>query len=251
MKPARFIILVLATLIYGSLTGPAAAATSGWHTRKIKPSQTADSAVAAVGSHAVITTNDPCGNLPAADSIQPDPAPIPQPARVQDAPIAICGSAEIRDPERIAAFVRRNNKDFPVEIAEAYIRVGDRYGIRGDIALCQAIIETGWFRFADGTAVTPDQHNYCGMGVTSRGMKGCSFETIDDGATAHIQHLYAYACRTPLPQGEQLLDPRFKLVSRGVAPNWTDLSNRWAMNPNYGNQILRLYNQLQTYINQK
>ena len=147
--------------------------------------------------------------------------------------------------------MRRNNKTFPVEIADAYIRVGRRYGIRGDIALCQAIIETGWFRFADGTAVTPDQHNYCGMGVTSRGMKGCAFETVEHGATAHIQHLVAYATRSPLPEGEQLLDPRFRLVTRGVAPNWTDLSNRWAMNPNYGNQIIQLFNQLLNYANSK
>lgn len=156
----------------------------------------------------------------------------------------IFGKPAITDAEVLCRFVRRHNKDFPVEVAEAFLIVGNRYGIRGDVALCQAIIETGWFRFSDGTAVKPDQHNYCGLGVTERGKTGSSFETVEQGVTAQIQHLYAYACKHPLPEGEELLDPRFSFVTRGVAPNWNDLSNRWAMNPNYGRQILQLYQQL-------
>lgn len=169
----------------------------------------------------------------------------PLPVEVIPAPAnPILGAAEVTDSERLVRFVRRHNPAFPTEIAEAYLRVGDRYGIRGDVAFCQAIIETGWFRFADGTAVTPDQHNYCGMGVTQGGMKGNSFETVEQGVTAQLQHLYAYCCNKPLPEGETVVDPRFKLVCRGVAPNWDDLSNRWAMNPNYGRQIMSLYDQL-------
>lgn len=156
---------------------------------------------------------------------------------------SILGEPEF-DAQTLWLFVRRHNADFPIEIAETFLEVGSRYGIRGDIALCQAIIETGWFRFADGTAVKPEQHNYCGLGVTGRGMTGSSFESISDGVTAHIQHLYAYATTTPLPSGERLLDPRFSLVARGVARTWHDLSNRWAMNPNYGRQIFDLYTQL-------
>lgn len=148
------------------------------------------------------------------------------------------------DAETLCRFVRRRNPDFNMDIAECFIKIGKIYGIRGDIALCQAIVETGWFRFADGTAVKPDQHNYCGLGVTKRGMTGSSFESIADGVTAHIQHLYAYATTAPLPSGEKLLDPRFSMVKRGVARTWHDLSNRWAMNPNYGRQIYDLYSQL-------
>ena len=158
-------------------------------------------------------------------------------------PESILGEAQI-DARTLWLFVRRHNADFPIEIAEAFLSIGRSYGIRGDVALCQAIIETGWFRFADGTAVTPDPHNYCGLGVTGRGQRGASFETIEDGVRAHLQHLYAYASTDPLPSGEPLLDPRFSLVKRGVASSWHDLSNRWAMNPNYGRQILTLYSQL-------
>lgn len=146
--------------------------------------------------------------------------------------------------ERMWEFVSAVNSDFPLEIARAYYDVGMRYGVRGDIALCQAIVETGWFRFTGGTAVTADQHNYCGMGVIQRGMKGHSFESIEQGVTAQIQHLYAYACRQSLPPGEQLIDPRFKMVSRGIAPAWEDLSLRWAANARYGESILALFEKM-------
>lgn len=160
-----------------------------------------------------------------------------------EAAMMILGEPRV-DAETMWRFVNKVNPDFPIEIARAYIEVGRRYGIRGDIALCQAVIETGWFRFADGTAVRPEQHNYCGLGVEKRGMTGCSFSSIEEGVTAQLQHLYAYAADTPLPDGEKMVDPRFKLVKRGCAQSWHDLSGRWAMNDRYGTQILSLYQRL-------
>jgi hypothetical protein len=53
------------------------------------------------------------------------------------------------------------------------------------MAIAQSILETGWFKYA-GSAVTSDQHNYCGLGVTSTGIKGSSFDTIEDGVTAQL-----------------------------------------------------------------
>ncbi len=87
--------------------------------------------------------------------------------------LMVCGTVSLRAsnsilgeamvlPEDMCEFVRQHNPDFSMEIAEAYYEIGSRYGIRGDVALCQAIIETGWFKFRDGTAVTPDQYNFCG-----------------------------------------------------------------------------------------
>lgn len=156
---------------------------------------------------------------------------------------AINGEAQV-DAATMTAFVRRHNPDFNPEIASAFIEVGARYGIRGDIALCQAILETGWFRYEGGTKVTPDMHNYCGLGVTSLGVKGCSFSSVEEGVSAMFQHLYAYCCTDPLPEGENEIDPRFRLVSRGCATTWESLSGRWAMNPVYGDNILKLYAQL-------
>lgn len=151
------------------------------------------------------------------------------------------------DVDQMYLFVKSQNKDFPREIAEAFHRIGSAYGIRGDIALCQSILETGWFRFTGGTAVKPDQHNYCGLGVTRLGKKGHAFKTVEEGVKAQIQHLYAYACHDNLPKGEKLIDPRFTLVSRGIAPTWADLNRKWAANDHYAQRIMNIYSQMANF----
>lgn len=158
----------------------------------------------------------------------------------------ILGRPEI-SIDRMYFFVKARNPNFIYDIAEAFYVIGERYGIRGDIAFCQAVLETGWFRFIDGTAVEASQHNYGGLGVTSRGERGNEFTTLHEGVTAQIQHLYAYACSDALPEGEELVDKRFDLVRRGCAPTWNDLSGRWAMNDHYGDDILRIYSSLERF----
>lgn len=143
--------------------------------------------------------------------------------------------------ETMYRFVAARNPNFDRDVAETFYLVGERYGIRGDIALCQAIIETGWFRFDNGTAVEPDSHNYCGLGVKKRGDKGCRFSSVEEGVVAMIQHLYAYACKENLPHGEKMIDPRFGFVRRGCAKSWESLAGKWAMNPKYGKNILSIY----------
>lgn len=155
----------------------------------------------------------------------------------------IFGRATV-DAKDMISYVRRFNPDFDSKIADCYIKIGEKYGICGDIAFCQAILETGWFRFEGGTAVSHDRHNYCGLGVVRRGVKGVAFRTVEDGVTAHIQHLFAYATKDNLPKGEKLVDPRFNSVRRGVANTWFDLNNRWAMSHNYGAKIIKIFSDL-------
>lgn len=167
-------------------------------------------------------------------------AVLPLPAGRAAAATSIAGEPQT-DAATLTSFIRRHNPDFDADIAAAFIEEGRRYGLRGDIALCQAILETGWFRFDKGTAVTPDMHNYCGLGVTARGESGCSFPTVREGVAAMLQHLYAYCFTGPLPEGVAEVDPRFSLVDRGSATTWEALSGRWAANPAYGDIILSLY----------
>lgn len=143
-------------------------------------------------------------------------------------------------------FVSSHNPDFDPEIAQAFATLGDQYGIRGDVALCQAVIETGWFGY-QGSAVTAEDHNYCGLGVHTNGEKGCGFESVEQGVRAMLQHLYAYASKDELPKGEQVVDPRFSYVRRGSAESWEDLAGKWAANPEYARQILSLYQKMVEY----
>lgn len=160
-----------------------------------------------------------------------------------DTSLTIMGDILV-DADGMYEFVLRHNPGFDREIARRYYEVGRIYGIRGDVALCQAIIETGWFKFGGGTAVAAGQHNYCGLGVTARGLKGAAFGSVRDGVAAHIQHLFAYATDAPLPAGEALVDPRFNYVRRASARLWRDLDMKWAMNRRYAESIIALYRRL-------
>ena len=158
----------------------------------------------------------------------------------------IMGAAQIASPDVLADFVRRNNSDFNREIAVQFLKQGELYGVRGDVAFCQAIHETGWFKY--GGDVSKDQNNFGGIGATGGGAAGNTFPTVEAGAKAHIQHLFAYACKYPLPAGEIQVDPRYHLVTRGIAPKWTDLNGRWAVpGTTYGQSILAHFENLKAF----
>ena len=118
-----------------------------------------------------------------------------------------------------------------LELAEIFIFEGRTEGVRGDMAFCQSILETGWFKF--GGQILPEQYNYGGL-------SGAWFESPQIGVRAQIHHLKAYASTAPLTQ--ENASPRFHLVTRGIAPHWEDLNGRWAIpGSTYGQTVIRLY----------
>jgi hypothetical protein len=145
-------------------------------------------------------------------------------------------------------FAKSVNPNAP-ELGSYYSSLGAYYGIRGDIAFAQALLETNYFRFTGD--VHPEQNNYAGIGATGGGNSGTSFKTPEEGVLAQIQHLYAYASTQPLPDKCPLVDPRFNLVTRGSAPTWADLNGKWAVPGNdYGQTILNLYGNMITFAKQ-
>jgi len=160
-----------------------------------------------------------------------------------------------------------------LELAEMFLEEGAIEGVRGDIAFAQACKETGYFAYG-GTAL-PEWNNYSGLGVTgvtynpatsteiqfttgvtvikdsSGNSVGVKFSEPRLGVRAQIQHLKGYATAAPLKQAA--VDPRYSLISKGIAPNWVDLNGRWAVpGVNYGQEILAIYglmNQFVTVLN--
>jgi hypothetical protein len=130
---------------------------------------------------------------------------------------------------------------FP-NLPELYQEEATAEKVNADIAFCQMCLETGFLAF--GNDVDPRQNNFCGLGATGGGVVGASFPDSRTGVRAHVQHLKAYASTEPLVR--PVVDPRFNMVARGVAPTITDLAGRWAVDPEYGVKILsllrRLYN---------
>ena len=149
--------------------------------------------------------------------------------------------------EQMRAYIKKVNPKVPESVLAMiplYITEGALEGVRGDIAFAQSCLETGNFTFV-GSAVTLDQNNFCGMGVTSTGVKGSSFKTPKEGIRAQIQHLKAYACDDALEQ--RCIDPRFTYVKRGCAPyvEWLGIQENpsgagWASGKGYGTKILNI-----------
>ena len=123
-----------------------------------------------------------------------------------------------------------NAKSWALEYAKLYLEEGEAEGVRGDGAWIQSCKETGNFTFTGGTAVTFDQNNFCGLGVTKKGIKGNSFDTPRLGIRAQIQHLKAYATTAALKNS--CIDPRYKYVTKGCAPTFELLAGKWAV-PGY------------------
>lgn len=148
---------------------------------------------------------------------------------------------------QLRAYIKAKNPNVPksvLDMASLYLSEGAAEGIRGDVVFAQSCLETGNFGFA-GSAVTLDQNNFCGMGVTANGMKGNSFDTPQLGIRAQIQHLKAYANTAAL--NGACVDPRFQYVERGSAQyvEWLGQQENpngkgWATGAGYGGKILSI-----------
>ncbi len=131
-----------------------------------------------------------------------------------------------------------------LDMVPLYLSEGKAEGVRGDVAFAQSCLETGNFTFS-GSAVTLSQNNFCGMGVTSNGVKGNSFDTPQLGIWAQVQHLKAYASTEGLKNA--CVDPRFQYVTRGCAEyvEWLGQKENpdgkgWATGAGYGEKILTI-----------
>ncbi|MBD5536266.1 MAG: SH3 domain-containing protein [Lachnospiraceae bacterium] len=158
----------------------------------------------------------------------------------------IMGNA-VAAAEQMKAYLKAKNPSVAqsvLDMVPLYLSEGKVEGVRGDIAFAQSCLETGNFTFS-GSAVTLSQNNFCGMGVTSNGVKGNSFDTPQLGIRAQVQHLKAYASTEALKNA--CIDPRFKYVTRGCAEyvEWLGQKENpdgkgWAAGAGYGEKILTI-----------
>jgi len=161
--------------------------------------------------------------------------------------ITILGKSEV-SPEKMTAYIKKKNPEAKLncsieELVRMYYKESNAEGVRADLALCQAIKETGCFAY--GKDVIPEQNNYCGLGTTGGGVKGVFFAAPQDGIRAHIQHLLAYT--TTRPPRKKIVDPRYILIKEkhpeifGKVTTWVGLNGKWSVpGKNYGQDILNM-----------
>ncbi|OUL35981.1 cell wall hydrolase [Nostoc sp. T09] len=144
---------------------------------------------------------------------------------------------------QLQLFLRNNNENalvqFP-DIPKLYREEASTEGINYDIAFCQMCVETGFLRF--GGDIRPQQNNFAGLGTIGGSSQAASFDSARIGVRAHIQHLKAYASLEPLVN--EVVDPRFRFVTRGIAPLIDQLSGRWSADLDYGAKITAMLKRL-------
>lgn len=137
---------------------------------------------------------------------------------------------------QLIMFLKSNNEaavsQYP-QLADLYRQEGSIEGVNYDIAFSQMLLETNYLRF--GGEIKPTQNNFAGLGDVGGGPEGASFPSAQIGVRAHIQLLKAYASTEPLVQ--EVVAPRFRFVTRGIAPLVDQLSGRWSADPQYGAKI--------------
>lgn len=167
--------------------------------------------------------------------------------------VTIAGPGEATRDQAVV-LLRRYNPKLPIkatpeQIVDLYYQEARREGLRWDIVFCQALLETGFFRF--GGTVVPAQNNFCGLGTTSATVQGAWFPTPRDGVRAHVQHLMAYT--TDRLPATPVIDPRYYLVYKGKVQNgfytrWSQLNGKWATGSYYAEKILNLHEQMKKII---
>lgn len=166
------------------------------------------------------------------------------------ATVTIMGEPEVSQRQMIR-YIKRKNPNPKLnctvtEIVRLYYEEAQREGVRPDLALCQALKETGFFKY--GGDVIPKQNNFCGLGTIGGGVKGAFFATPQLGVRAHIQHLMVYA--TTQKPSLAIVDPRYEHVVKnrpefyGQVQTWVGLNGKWAVpGKHYGQDIINMLQQ--------
>lgn len=128
------------------------------------------------------------------------------------------------------------------EFCQLYIDIGNKEGVRGDLACVQCFKETGYLKYGGDVLYT--QNNFAGLGTTGNGVKGCIFPDIETGILAHIQHLKTYATKSAL--NEPCVDTRrtawFVNAKGGTSPTIEGLGGTWAV-PGYDTKKYKSLNE--------
>jgi hypothetical protein len=209
--------------------------------------------------------------------------PPPPPADPVPGAVTIMGPSELTAAQ-IAAYVCHVDRCTPksaggtwkpeitpTEMAQLFLDEGALVGVRGDIAFCQSVLETGWFAWPsspwpetpaadDGTwpgYVLAVDHNYAGIGAFTGSTRYMRKPTPWQGVRAHVQHLRNYADATsrwdtlgspfePRPFYDAAAFDTF--VYKGQAPTWVQLNGKWAVpGTTYGQTILRICNDMRAF----
>jgi murein DD-endopeptidase MepM/ murein hydrolase activator NlpD len=115
------------------------------------------------------------------------------------------------------------------ELVELYYQEGRDEGVRPEIALAQAVVETGHFTSSD-TAI----NNYAGIGHPDGAGSGGEFPSPSVGVRAHVQLLRAFAEGNDTDFANERVTPR----AGARADTIVELAGTWATDPTYAEKVV-------------
>jgi len=156
----------------------------------------------------------------------------PHPDRHPSGRTTVLGPARC-SAEAMQSYVRRRNPRAP-EVAELYLKAGEKYGVRGDVAFCQAVYETRAWR----------------VGYVGPRFRPFLAEVWSSGADPaviveeHVRCLYGFATAD-----DSLGDPAGGLFAplqrkgwRGSAPYWEQIGSAWGYaDPSCGSDVVAMW----------
>ncbi|MDZ7734496.1 MAG: glucosaminidase domain-containing protein [Acidimicrobiia bacterium] len=113
-----------------------------------------------------------------------------------------------------------------------YLSESDAEGVRGDYALAQAILETGYFANTD-TSI----NNFAGIAHYDGTSSGVTFPDAATGVHAHIQLLKKFAAGNDAPLAYTDVSPN----AGASATTWGGLAGTWASSTEYWTSLHGLY----------
>ena len=118
------------------------------------------------------------------------------------------------------------------DLIALYVSEGDAEGVRGDMALAQAVLETGHFTNSD-TAI----NNFAGIAHYDGAASGSAFVDPIIGVRAQIQLLKKYALGNDAPLANPNVAPR----AGASATTWGGLAGTWASATTYWTSLSSVY----------
>jgi murein DD-endopeptidase MepM/ murein hydrolase activator NlpD len=117
------------------------------------------------------------------------------------------------------------------ELIDLYYAEGLAEGVRPEVAIAQAVHETGYFTSAD-TAI----NNYAGIGHPDGAGLGMGFATAAIGVRAHVQLLRAYAEGNDTAFASPRVGPR----AGASANTLLELAGTWAADLSYAEKVVAI-----------
>ena len=171
-------------------------------------------------------------------------SPPSEPSSAEDASPTILGPTTMSAAD-LAAWWGANHRGQPANLSVAiekviiaYVDEGHAEGVRGDLALAQAVLETGWFTSND-TAI----NNFAGIAHPDGASSGAAFPDPRTGVRAHIQLLKKLAAGNNV----DLTHPDVAPNAAATATTWADLAGTWASDPTYWTKLNEIYTDMLTH----